>query len=202
MPTAKVVDTFKSKNCTVKARPYLKGTDLEEYILERTDYGVQLSQLYRLLERVMVFIRVNRQAQRYDVIAEETASDGSLIEVYAYWKKRNGFVQGRIYYDAKYMLPDENLCIISSRGNDQWREAFGKQVNVTSMAHAITVFSAFKFEPVHDAAGKVIGTKTILISVSEFGGTIPKFLVKKHTPKELNEFVEDMVIAGKREFPM
>ena len=73
---------------------------------------------------------------------------------------------------------------------------------MTSMAHAITVFSAFKFDPVHDAAGKVIGTKTILISVSEFGGTIPKFLVKKHTPRELNEFIEDMVVAGKREFPM
>lgn len=126
MPTAKVIETYKSKNCTVKARPYPKGTDLDEYFLERTDYGVHPSQMYRLLERVMIFIRVNRQAQRYDVIAEETASDGSLIEVYAYWKKRNAFVQGRIYYDAKYMLPDENLCIISSHGNDKWREAFGK----------------------------------------------------------------------------
>jgi hypothetical protein len=82
----------------------------------------------------MVFTRVNRQAMRYDVIAEETASDGSLIEVYAYWKKRNGFVQGRIYYDAKYMFPDENLCIISSRGNEQWKQKFVKEVNVSAMA--------------------------------------------------------------------
>jgi len=82
----------------------------------------------------MVFTRVNRQAMRYDVIAEEIASDGSLIEVYAYWKKRNGFVQGRIYYDAKYMFPDENLCIISSRGNEQWKQKFVKEVNVSAMA--------------------------------------------------------------------
>jgi hypothetical protein len=40
------------------------------------------------------------------------------------------------------------------------------------------------------------------MSVSDFGGTIPKFLVKKYTPKELNEFIDDMVTAGKREFPM
>jgi hypothetical protein len=58
---------------------------------------------------------------------------------------------------------------------------------------AFTVLSAFKFEPIHDIGNPnlVIGTKVTVLQMADFGGYIPKWLLKKLVPKALGEFMDD-----------
>ena len=205
MSTVPVIETFKENNITIRRRAVQYAKEYEQYILDRVDYGVMPSQLMQLLENVMVFTKTNKRALKYEVLAEEQAADGTKIEVYSYLtKKQLAFINARIYFDAKYMYHKENLCIITSHGNDIYRNQYIQSKDLKGLSLALTVFSAFKFEPVFDKAdpSKVIGTKTILISVSDFGGSIPQYLIKKFTPKELKEFLDDMVIGAKKEFPL
>jgi hypothetical protein len=53
---------------------------------------------------------------RNDILAEVDLSDGlPKVEVYSsIIKPPNAFIDGRVYVDAKYIYPDELLCIMSS----------------------------------------------------------------------------------------
>jgi hypothetical protein len=50
------------------------------------------------------------------MLAEVDLSDGlPIVEVYSsIIKPPNAFIDGRVYVDAKYIYPDELLCIMSS----------------------------------------------------------------------------------------
>ena len=205
MHTVPVIETFKENNITIRRRAVQYAKEYEQYILDRVDYGVTPSQLMQLLENVMMFSHINKRALKYEVLGEEQAADGGKIEIYSYLlKKQLAFINARIYFDAKYMYHKENLCIITSHGNETYKNQYTKSNDLKGLSLALTVFSAFKFEPIFDKADstKVIGTKTILISVSDFGGSIPQYLIKKFTPKELKEFLDDMIAGAKKLFPL
>jgi hypothetical protein len=53
---------------------------------------------------------------RNDILAEVDLGDGlPIVEVYSsVIKPPNAFIDGRVYVDAKYIYPEELLCIMSS----------------------------------------------------------------------------------------
>ena len=67
------------------------------------------------------------------------------------------------------------------------------------MELAVNNISAFKFFPIHekpeDPTTPVIGTRTIFVNESDFGGSIPKWLVQKLVPRSIHDLFEDVVNA-------
>ena len=63
-----------------------------------------------------MFSKGNKHVLRNDILAEVDLSDGlPKVEVYSsIIKPTNAFIDGRVYVDAKYIYPDELLCIMSS----------------------------------------------------------------------------------------
>jgi hypothetical protein len=45
------------------------------------------------------------------------------------------------------------------------------------MEKAINNISAFKFYPVLNEQGETIGTRTVFVNESDFGGVVPKWIV-------------------------
>ena len=52
------------------------------------------------------------------------------------------------------------------------------------------------FEPLYDPLDckKVIGTSVVFVSESDFGGSVPKWLIQKLAPQGLSDFYEDLVV--------
>jgi hypothetical protein len=49
--------------------------------------------------------------------------------------------------------------------------------DIGRMEKAINNISAFKFYPVLNEQGETIGTRTIFVNESDFGGVVPKWIV-------------------------
>ena len=65
------------------------------------------------------------------------------------------------------------------------------------MEKAINNISAFKFYPVLNDQGETIGTRTIFVNESDFGGVVPKWIVQFLIPKTLHELFDDVVTLAK-----
>ena len=69
------------------------------------------------------------------------------------------------------------------------------------MELAVNNISAFKFYPIYqdpeDPASPVIGTQTIFVNESDFGGSIPKWLVQRLVPISIHDLFDDVVMATK-----
>jgi hypothetical protein len=58
-------------------------------------------------------------------------------------------------------------------------------------------FSGHLYQPLYDLIdpNKVIGTRIIFVNESDFGGSFPKWLLKKFAPSGVNEFYEDLLTS-------
>ena len=65
------------------------------------------------------------------------------------------------------------------------------------MTIAVCNISGFKFYPIFDESGEVIGTKVVFLSESDFGGALPKWFTSHFTPKGIHDFYDDMVKLAK-----
>ena len=102
--------------------------------------------------------------------------------------------------DAKYLYPDELLCIMSSEGNERIREEYMKSPEFKGFSIAHCNISGFKFAPVYeteDSSSKIIGTSMVFMSESDFGGSMPKWFIQKFTPGGLYDFYEELIAATK-----
>ena len=83
--------------------------------------------------------------------------------------------------DAKYIFPSENMVIVSSHGCEKERQEYYETHDLEGIELAVNNISAFKFFPIYEIPGdptsKVVGTQTIFVNESDFGGSIPKWLV-------------------------
>ena len=69
-----------------------------------------------ILPKIKDFNKESKHVKRNDILAEVDLSDGlPIVEVYSsIIKPPNAFIDGRVYVDAKYLYPDELLCLMSS----------------------------------------------------------------------------------------
>ena len=90
-------------------------------------------------------------------------------------------ISNRIMIDAKYVWKDRCVVIVSSLGCDQERDEYLRTHDTKGLELAVNVMSAMKFIPVYkdpeDETSEIIGTKTIFVNESDFGGHVPKWLV-------------------------
>jgi hypothetical protein len=146
---------FKSGvHATVRMRTLDPESGVNLFILERTDMGITPAQIMKVLDHVKDYNQANKNIKRCDLIAEYDMQDGRpKVEVYSsIIKPPSAFISGRVFVDAKYIYPEELLCIMSSEGNLGEREQYMKDNAVEfkgfSIAHCN--ISGFKFEPYYD----------------------------------------------------
>lgn len=68
-----------------------------------------------------------------------------------------------------------------------------KHKDIKDLCLAINILSGVQFLPLYDSQNKVIGTKAVMLSQSDFGGSLAKWIVQKFTPKGLHEFFDEIV---------
>ncbi len=115
-------------------------------------------------------------------------------------KPPSAFIAGRIFIDAKYIWTEEMMCLMSSEGNERERAIYVEQnaKEVKGMSHAFCKISGFKFTPVFDDDQKaVIGTSVVFQNESDFGGSMPKWVIQKFTPAGIYEFYEELIAETK-----
>jgi hypothetical protein len=169
------------------------------FILERTDMGITPSQIMKVLDHIKDFNQANKNIKRCDLIAQvDFRDDKPKVEVYSsIVKPPNAFIAGRVFVDAKYLYPDELLCIMSSEGNkmerQQYMEENAAEFKGFSIAHCN--ISGFKFSPFYDKndTSLITGTSVVFMSESDFGGSMPKWFLQKFTPGGLFDFYEDLI---------
>jgi hypothetical protein len=177
-----------------------EGIDL--FILERFDLGVAPKVFCDLQERIQDFCKANRMVKHVDVI--QSGGSGLLrnFELYAMHIKSPSFlVADRFFIDAKYLFPDESMVIVSSHGCDKEKHEYYETHDLKGMELAVNNISAFKFFPIYETSGDpaspIIGSQTIFVNESDFGGSIPKWLVQKLVPMSIHDLFEDVVVATK-----
>ena len=69
-----------------------------------------------ILPKIKEFNKESKNVKRNDILAEVDLCDGlPIVEVYSsIIKPPNAFIDGRVFVDAKYLYPDELLCLMSS----------------------------------------------------------------------------------------
>jgi len=130
------------------------------------------------------------------VIAEEELPGGIKVQTYAtIGKSPIPLVSARLGFDTKYHFTDENLFLVTARDNKVLRQEYRERNKdlTKSLEDATTILGAFKYTPVLDKDGKVIGTEIFHSMAQDLGGSIPKFLIKKMIPKVLPEMAQMMI---------
>lgn len=177
-----IVKEYKARNCTIRRRIMNDNEGIDLFILERVDYGVVPTVFCQLQEKIHDFCKANRMVKHVDLI--ETGGSGVLqgFELYAMHIKSPSFlVADRIFIDGKYIFREENMVIVSSHGCEKEKQEYYETHDLHGMELAVNNISAFKFYPIYespdDPTSRVIGTQTIFVNESDFGGSIPKWLV-------------------------
>ena len=98
--------------------------------------------------------------------------------------------------DTKFIWDEDLLLtvIMSSIGNEQARLDYkNAHLDVSSKwVDAINYMSGMRFTPVMEG-DKVVGTHSVFVSESDFGGSIPKLLIRQKAAKGVHDFFEDCV---------
>lgn len=197
-----IVKEYKSKNCFVRRRPMNERTGIDLFILERDDFGMTPGAYMDFQVSIKEFCKANRLVSHVEVV-EAIADNGYLrnFEVYAMYVKSPTFlISDRLFFDSKYILKDEAMVLVSSEGYEKERDEYFAKNDTRKYEHAVNNISAMKFFPIFDPVDKekIIGTKTIFVNESDFGGSIPKWLVQKFVPKSIHELFDDVVITTKK----
>ena len=103
--------------------------------------------------------------------------------------------------DTKFIWEEEEdfTIIMSSVGNEQAREEY-KKANLEvsrKWVDAINYMSGMRFSPVVEG-GKVVGTQSVFVSESDFGGSVPKLLIRQMAAKGVHDFFDDCVKAARQ----
>jgi hypothetical protein len=94
-------------------------------------------------------------------------------------KSPSFLVADRLFIDAKYLWPEENMVIVSSLGCEKEKQEYFETHELKGIELAVNNISAFKFYPIYNEDQTlIIGTHTIFVNESDFGGSIPKWLVQ------------------------
>lgn len=148
--------------------------------------GVTPDQLFKLLYHIDVFMKANANLKSSAIFDEIDLKDGNpVVQVYCcLFNSPAPFVDGRIFFDVKYLLPEEAVCLMSSEGNDKEREDFmqSKGKHIKGMSLAFCRLTGLKFYPVLDHNQRVIGTKGVFVTKFDYGGSIPKWAINKQQP--------------------
>jgi hypothetical protein len=111
-------------------------------------------------------------------------------------------IADRIMIDAKYVWKEDCVVIVSSLGCDKEKEEYCRTHDLRGLEIAVNILSAMKFFPVYkdplDETSEIIGTRTIFVNESDFGGSVPTWLVQKFLPKSIHEMFEDVVVATRQ----
>jgi hypothetical protein len=165
-----IVREFNKGSVKVRRRVVNSESGIDLFIVERTDYGIKPDDFLRILDKVDYYKKANVNLKEIDVITVEDLQDKGItkpVEVYAsYIKAPNAFIAGRIIFDAKFIYPSENLVIFTSEGNEEvGREYMEKHPDmVKGLALAKTNLSGFKFYPILNDSGEVVGTRVVFLS--------------------------------------
>ncbi len=96
-------------------------------------------------------------------------------------KSPSFLVSDRIMFDAKYVWKEKGIVIVSSLGCEKEKEEYCRTHDLKGLEIATNILSAMIFLPVYedpsDETSKIIGTRTIFVNESDFGGSIPIWLV-------------------------
>lgn len=147
------------------------------------------------LKKMEIFKQINAaQTEKFQMLNVEKDTIGEDIETYASCGKKRAMINGRIQCDSKYYFPEEQLFVMSGRGNEAALENFKKGVDASRYSQTTTLISGFKFEAIHDNqdASKVIGTKIIMVSTADHNG-LPKWLLESFAPKGITEFIDNFI---------
>lgn len=152
---------------------------------------------------MQLFYKVNdfycfntKRVQKYDVVLVEHAADGSEIETYANIGLKMPMVAARINFDSKYHFREENLFIMSGRGNERVKEEYYAKHDCRKYSLGHTLLSVLRFDPIVEA-GRVVGTRSHFMSIADYG-SIPKWIIKKLAPNGFTEFYDDYAEAAKK----
>ena len=115
----------------------------------------------------------------------EAIDDPAIIKNYErfamFIKSPTFLISDRIMIDAKYVWKEKCVVIVSSIGCDVERDEYLRTHDMRGLELAVNVLSAMKFIPVYqdpeDETSEIIGTRTIFVNESDFGGSVPKWLV-------------------------
>lgn len=80
---------------------------------------------------------------------------------------------------------------------DKVRKTYYENYDVGRLELALNNISGFKFYPILNDQGETIGTHTIFVNESDFGGIVPKWIVQFLIPKVLYELFDDVVTRAK-----
>jgi hypothetical protein len=147
------------------------------------------------------FCKANRLVSGIDVI--EAIDDPAIIknyELYAMFIKSPTFlIADRVMIDAKYVWKEDCVVIVSSLGCEPEMEEYCRTHDLKGLELAQNILSAMKFFPIYevpeDETSRIIGTRTIFVNESDFGGSVPKWLVQKFLPKSIHEMYDDVVVT-------
>lgn len=139
-----------------------------------------------------------KRVSKYDLIQVEQSVDGSEIETYANCGLKIMVVTPRISFDTKYFLRQENMFMMSSRGNDDIHREYFSKHDCSKYTLAFTHLAFLKFDPIINELGVVTGTKSTFMSITDYGGSLPKRLLKSLAPKGFTEFYDEFVGAAKK----
>ncbi len=174
-----VVQTFNGKQVSARKRVISAESGIDLFVLERTDMGVTPAQCLQVMLSLDNYARCGTNVKKIELLSTERLRD-MPVEIYCtFIKAPNAFIAERIFFDAKYIWPEENLVIMSSLGNANYRENYCTEHarDIRGVAHASTNISGFKWSPVLDSAGEVVGTSVVFLNESDFGGSMPKWFV-------------------------
>ena len=157
-------------------------------------------------EKIEVMLKSSKPVFKCDMISEEQlGTSGETVETYAAHFKVP-FMEPRLILNCKYWIPSENIVLISSEGNEEIRAQYIKDHDIEvgkSYIVSVTYISGYQFNPIYDDKDptKIVGTHVIQVAESNFGGSMPAWMVKKGQPKGMIEgydkLIEDIKKANK-----
>jgi hypothetical protein len=187
---------FKSSNTIIKKKLAEDGSGIDLFIIERKVMGVLPHHFMKHYEVMVHAAKCSRLCKKIDMI-ESGADEEGKVEVYAsYVNSPTRMISGRMFIDAKYLWEKENIVIMTSEGNEKLKEQYcSSKTDLQDVTVAFCLISGHKYTPIFDEQdkSKVIGTHIIFVSESDFGGSIPKWIITKFAPPSLSEFYDDVI---------
>ena len=156
--------------------PGCNGLDI--FITERVDYGLYPWQFFKLLNKAVDFCKANRLCKHVDVVKVEDSTDGNQLETLAiHCRSPTILVADRLIFDTKYLFPELMLGIISSEGNTKEKDQYYATHDLKGLQLAFSKINAFQYLPLYSDKNELIGTRTVFMNQTDFGGSVPKWLV-------------------------
>lgn len=200
-PSMKLIDEDKKVGYVIRGRKL--ENEIRQVCITRTEMGVTPEQFCKVWADIRNMLSINQErVKQYDVISEDELPGGIKVQTYATIGKSPPipFVSARLGLDTKYFFPEDHLYLITARDNKAIREEYrAKNKDLTkSLEDASTILGVFKYTPVLDKDGKVIGTEIFHSMAQDLGGSIPKLLIKKMIPKVLPEMLQMITNEAKK----